>query len=205
MKYLFFLCLLWSPSPYAKKYGQNYQKAIAFLQQHQSLLEQTAKELAIEPAALKAVVFPELLRYNQLKDMLETEALEQAYLRGLAVDFSIGPFQMKPSFAQTLEDSLDLTIDRSPKARLARLKTLEGQIFYLKCFLQICQKEKCPPNWSPLELWSCKYNSGLNKSLEELSYWRQQKAFPYGPKLSPDIQDNYSDIALDYYQQFGPK
>ncbi|WCL81808.1 hypothetical protein PPO43_01690 [Saprospira sp. CCB-QB6] len=205
MKYLLFLCLLWSASPYAKKYGTNYQKALNFLEKHQTLLDQTAASLNIETAELNAVVFPELLRYNQLQDILETKALEQAYLRGLAVDFSIGPFQMKPSFAQTLEDRLDLEIDRSPQARLARLKTLEGQVFYLHCFLMLCQKEKLPTRWNKVELWSCKYNSGLDKTIEELAYWRQQKAFPYGPKVSPDNQDNYTDIALDYYAQFGPK
>lgn len=58
---------------------------------------------------LQAIVFPEIMRYNGLKDGIETESLRTLYVQFGEdyADFSIGLFQMKPCFAQQLlPDSL---------------------------------------------------------------------------------------------------
>ena len=57
-----------------------------------------------EASEAAAVAFPELLRYASLRDRLETAALETLYVRNGRGDFSIGPLQMKPSFAQRVEE-----------------------------------------------------------------------------------------------------
>ena len=46
------------------------------------------------------------------------------------------------------------------------------------------------------------YNSGLDKSEEELKKWMNKKSFPYGPKVKPNTQQNYAEIAAYFYQNY---
>ena len=58
-----------------------------------------------DAAFMQAIVFPELMLYNSVKDDIESESLRVLYVQfGKAyADFSVGPFQMKPSFAEEVE------------------------------------------------------------------------------------------------------
>ena len=62
-------------------------------------------EFGLRAKLAEAVVFPELIRYSALQDFIETTAVKVLYLQGgtRGADFSIGRFQMKPSFAEALE------------------------------------------------------------------------------------------------------
>ena len=59
----------------------------------------------IDDCAALAIGAPELMRYSMVSDFIETEILELSYVdHGLDyADFSIGKFQMKPSFVERLE------------------------------------------------------------------------------------------------------
>lgn len=52
-----------------------------------------------------AIVSPELIRWTAFKDFFETTALELLYVKKgkTYADFSIGHFQIKPSFVEQLE------------------------------------------------------------------------------------------------------
>ncbi|HKG07162.1 MAG TPA: hypothetical protein VKB19_11920, partial [Pedobacter sp.] len=58
---------------------------------------------------IESVIFPELMRYNEFYDVVETGSLMSLYTTfGQDYsDFSIGMFQMKPSFALSLETLLN--------------------------------------------------------------------------------------------------
>lgn len=62
-------------------------------------------EFGIRTELAVAVVFPELVRYSALMDFMETTAVKALYQqKGVkGADFSIGHFQMKPSFVEDLE------------------------------------------------------------------------------------------------------
>ena len=62
-------------------------------------------EFGIRTELAVAVVFPELVRYSALMDFMETTAVKALYQqKGVkGADFSIGRFQMKPSFVEDLE------------------------------------------------------------------------------------------------------
>ena len=62
-------------------------------------------EFGIRTELAVAVVFPELVRYSALMDFMETTAVKALYQqKGVkGADFSIGRFQMKPSFVADLE------------------------------------------------------------------------------------------------------
>ena len=52
-----------------------------------------------------AVVFPEIVRYSDLEDLIQIRALKVLYVQygRKYADFSVGHFQMKPSFIEQLE------------------------------------------------------------------------------------------------------
>lgn len=101
----------------------------------------------------EAVVFPEVVRYSFLKDKVEKVAVEALYIKGgtADADYSIGRFQMKPSFAETLEkiwnkspyrSAYNLSFDtsdseKSRSERIARLENDHWQCIYLAVFLKM--------------------------------------------------------------------
>ncbi len=103
-----------------------------------------------DPAFVLAIVFPELIRYAQLRDRIEMLALSTLYVQygDKYADFSVGRFQMKPSFARQIEEDCpevfrkrlgiagqDPVSDR--RERLDRLRKPESQLCYLLCFCEI--------------------------------------------------------------------
>ena len=58
----------------------------------------------VDPQIAEAVVWPEMERYSRLQDLMETTANYGTYITtGGGPDFSIGLFQMKPSFVEEME------------------------------------------------------------------------------------------------------
>ena len=99
-----------------------------------------------------AVVYPETERYFRLQDMLETAANYGEYiLNGGGPDFSVGPYQMKPSFVEAMEKAwmrsglarqYNLWFDTADNAtarriRISRLQKEEWQNIYVGVFLRL--------------------------------------------------------------------
>lgn len=98
-------------------------------------------------------MFPELIRYALFQDRMETGAVKALYVsKGTGgCDFSIGRFQMKPSFAEDVEkrwmrsglarqynlyfDTKDNETAR--RIRISRLEKEEWQCIYLAVFLKM--------------------------------------------------------------------
>jgi hypothetical protein len=175
----------------------------------------------LKPKEVKAVVFPELIRYNSLQDKMETFALESLYIQYGTdyANFSIGRFQIKPSFAENVEidflklfgeqntkigklsfrDTLQNQVNRS--ARLKRLKTKKEMITYLCLFFKIIESKY--PDWKndeeKIKFFACAYNSGYRKSKEEIKSVIQKKFFQTGLIFSKKYC--YADISWFYFQQ----
>ena len=112
----------------------------------------TWREFDIDPAIAEAVVWPEMERYQRLQDYMETAANYGTYITtGGGPDFSIGVFQMKPSFIEALEKAwmrsglarkYELWFDTADNAtarriRISRLMKEEWQVIYLGVFLRL--------------------------------------------------------------------
>ena len=168
-----------------------------------------------------AIVFPEIMRYSVIKDIIETTALELVYVNNGtdAADFSIGRFQMKPSFIESLENEINnddslsdlyknallsknLTEKEKRQIRVERLKNNKWQIFYLHAFIAICDKKFNNQLFKnineKLVLYSTAYNSGFYNSIEILKKNSVKKNFPYGSKYE-GTQYGYSDISNYYF------
>ena len=106
----------------------------------------------VDPKIAESVVWPELERYSRLQDLMETGANYGAYIRsGGGPDFSIGLFQMKPSFVEDLEKAwmrsglarrYNLWFDTDPtptarRVRIARLQKEDWQVTYVGVFLRL--------------------------------------------------------------------
>lgn len=127
--------------------------ANSYCAEHRSEWRQVWNEFGVPCDLAESVVFPELVRYAMFKEMMETGAVKSLYVsKGTGgCDFSIGRFQMKPSFAEDLEkrwmrsglakeyglyfDTADNQMAR--KGRISRLENEEWQCVYLAVFLKM--------------------------------------------------------------------
>jgi hypothetical protein len=103
-----------------------------------------------------AVIYPETTRYNDYSDLFETKMLEILYIKHgkEKVDFSIGVYQMKPSFFEKVEEFQrkykikEYNFTKYPwyfsakdqrKERLSRMKSKQWQLTYAQLYIEIAE------------------------------------------------------------------
>lgn len=106
----------------------------------------------LDPALAESVIWPEMQQYNGIRDFAESTAdYSSAVTGGSGFDFSIGVFQMKPSFVRKLEAAwMDSGLHRyyglsfdtadTPSVRCGRIERMripEWQVLYLGMFLRL--------------------------------------------------------------------
>lgn len=127
--------------------------ANVYCDEHREEWRQIWQEFDVPDDVAEAVIFPELIRYAMFQDKIETGAVKSLYVsKGTGgCDFSIGRFQMKPSFAEELEKrwmrsglarQYNLYFDTkdnetSRRIRISRLEKEEWQCVYLAVFLKM--------------------------------------------------------------------
>ena len=211
-------------SHYRSVFGEKYTEAFEYLA-GPSWITETLTASGISPAFATALVFPEVIRYSAIRDRLEMHGLITLYVQyGSAYsDFSVGRFQMKPSFAAQVEkDAEDLpanrrtllnTVDTSdtPQARMARIQRLDSQAWqlqYLIWFIDIMDRhyghafEADHPE--KLRFYATAYNCGYTKPEPAIRRKMQESHF-HTALLRSDVCYNYGDIALEYYRRVPTK
>lgn len=213
----------YAQADYPRIFGQKFTDAVQFYHQHQREIQSACIEHKREMRATLSLVFPELIRYNANRDAVEMMGNRVLYvnLGGEYGDFSVGCFQMKPSFIEKMEQfikdnpnkmqnfaSLAKYTESSEsdirKARLQRLSLLKWQLNYLFCFLTIIDNRF--PNLSfdkeyRHRFYATAYNRGFDCSESEILKWKSLKSYPDGYRYNA-YQYNYSDIAWAVYQHF---
>lgn len=172
---------------------------------------------------MQSIVFPEVMRYNSLKDDIETESLHTLYAQfgEEYANFSIGLFQMKPSFAQQVEEKSKLLLsdDLNRELQLAikmndpiaereeRIKRLEDnqwQMIYLTAFICICDtlySDKIFSNEADrLQWYATVYNAGFDKQDNYISEKIKQENF-YLNQDMPGKKFKYAAIAAWFYNR----
>lgn len=161
----------------------------------------------LDPAFVLAIAAPELSWYGKNSDQMETLAAEIFYtqLGPEYADFSLGLFQMKPSFAEKLEQKYTEIIDTNMvygdydeftyfeedeekirKKRLERLKDKEYQLIYLAKYYKYMEerhsnKHFCKPA-DKLIFYAAAYNCGFDRPDAEIMAYASKSLFPYGNK-----------------------
>jgi hypothetical protein len=204
---------------YIVLYPEESIEAKAFYDEHKNLFETAAQELGLSSEFLFSIVAPELTQYSYLRNRLETYSLKVLYVqRGKSyADFSIGYFQMKPSFIERLETYLSLdTLLRSkyssylftdPEARTSRveridrLNTVAWQIKYLSLFCETVNRKFGKLAFSneeeKLRFYASAYNCGFYKSEQQIKETEQKALFPHFSKQ----KFKYADISVLFYRE----
>ena len=225
-KYIFFILLfaniysfsLEEKKDFLESFDFDIKKALNFIDDNILLIEEVFNQYNIDLSLALSIMFPELIRYNSLKDQIEISINKMFYISGgvESSDLSIGILQMKPSFIDRLSNSKKLnfydTLFVYPnnfsnkdirKVIIDRLQDIEYQLKYLAYFIAIIDasnENKFENQYDKIKYYATAYNAGAwyNKTNnEKLS---KKKTYPYGPNNTKIKQYSYSDISLYYYQ-----
>lgn len=90
---------------YTELFGSYWNRATEKIAERRAVWNEVFLALDTETTECEAVIFPEQLRYSRLQNSMEQAALWSLYVRGgkQKANFSIGLFQMKPSFVEEVE------------------------------------------------------------------------------------------------------
>lgn len=162
-----------------------------------------------------AIVAPEVSQYSSVMDFLELRTLFIMYRNMGSGDFSVGKFQMKPSFVELIEKEISKdnklkkqfnsyipTGDEKEKrtTRLKRLSELEWQLKYLRVFIDLARKKtknvKFKTSEDKLRYWATLYNSGLNIGSDKVKRMMSEQHFPHYSRK----KFNYADVAVEFYK-----
>lgn len=222
---LFVFFIIWSePTAFSQEtdfksiFGRDWDKAESFIAENEIWMKHLSDKYNISFSVAAAVIFPELIRYSALQDKIEITLLKTLYINlgDDYADFSVGPFQMKPSFAETinekagsLKDKIRFQFKSSSRPenireyRASIVKDLEepgSQFLYLICFMKICETaynlEKTDDSFK-VRFLSSAYNCGLGKSYEQINEMSKRRFF--NTRLYKTDNYSYSDISLFWY------
>ncbi len=208
-------------------FGSKATKAKVVLQQMDSGFALCAPLCNASPRFMQAIVFPEVMRYSTLKDGIETESLRTLYVQfgEEYANFSIGLFQMKPTFAETVEtkakqllpDSIynELQLAYTATAaedirmeRVERLKDKDYQLVYLTAFIALCnnlyQHHSFANETEKLQWYATVYNAGFDKPDSYIAAKIKQDHF-YLQQGMPEKKFRYAAVAGWFYTQGGKK
>lgn len=200
---------------YTTLFARESDDALDFIRSHAAEIRKETPALTPdERLAAMAIVAPELSQYSTVTDFFELRALFITYRNFGRGNFSVGYFQMKPSFIEEMERQVRANASlkkryasylpkgdekKQRETRLERLSTLQWQLRYLQLFIELAKIKTAGMHFkTPEEMvryWATLYNSGLNLSPAKVAEMQKKRLFP-----SRNSQFNYSDVALEFYQ-----
>jgi hypothetical protein len=207
---------------YPEIFGDDWKKAALFVQDNKSWMEPILTKNHIPYPIAVAVIFPELVRYSALRDKMEITLLKTLYIN-LGEDyanFSIGQFQMKPSFAVIVREQANSVLNRRSGIHFKRsseyddikdyrrsvVKDLEDpktEFSYLVAFIKICEKNfrtNRMDETERLKFLATAYNYGINKNSAEIESMTGKKFF--NTKLFKTENYSYTDVSLYWYRHY---
>jgi hypothetical protein len=213
----------WSQSVnYRDLFGEDWGKAINYEKENRNWMEPVFAENHIPYPLAIAIIFPELVRYSALRDKMEITLLKALYVN-LGEDyanFSIGVFQMKPSFAEMIRDQAPAVLGKRSginfrnrsafddikdfrKSILNDLEDPKCQVNYLIAFIKICEnnfKTDRTNDLSRIKFLATAYNFGFYKTAEEIESMTDKKFF--NTSLYKGENYSYADVSLFWYKLY---
>ncbi len=220
--YIIMLALITVSVPAFSQYGD----ADSLMLQYRKQIGEASARLEVDPLVVESVVYPEVVRYSALQDEIERLLVHGVYVRfGLSQgDFSIGVFQMKPSFVESLERRWNLadtlpshyllyfsTMNRSEFSRSQRIRkmtSVEGQCLYAAVFVKLMEhcldvSANIPDAAERVRLMATAYNRGVVwdvTTLDEIEKWSHKASFHTDMIATPFTEYcRYGDIAVEHY------
>lgn len=203
-------------------FKDNWTAAEHYVEKQRKVWDIIFNEFAVPADLAVAVIFPEQIRYSALQNIMETAAVKALYVQGgtRMANFSIGRFQMKPSFAEEVEQEwmrtewrhdygihFDLSDNvEARRARIRRLDDVQWQCIYLSLFLKLLYR-RCPqlPKDNIVEqvrFCATAYNVSFKGNYGEI-HGKSRKAFFHTDFIASVATAYYvySDIAVYYYNK----
>jgi hypothetical protein len=213
----------WSQSiNYKDLFGEDWKTAVAFEKENRNWIEPLLTKNHISYPLAISIIFPELVRYSALQDKMEITLLKTLYVN-LGKDyanFSIGQFQMKPSFAEIIREKAPDVLGRRSgitfknvsdfddvtdfrKSIIKDLEDPKSEISYLIAFIIICEKNfktSLKDELSEVKFLATAYNFGFDKTEAEIRNMIDKKFF--NTKLFKSENYSYADVSLFWYRQY---
>jgi len=206
---------------YEDVFGEDWRKAEVFLRENRYWMEPVLESHNMPYRVAIAVIFPELVRYSALRDRMEVTLLKTLYvnLGDEYANFSIGHFQIKPSFASTVRKEARCALGRKSdihfqqasefndisnyrKSIIVDLEDPKTQFNYIIAFIRICEKKYKTGRMSENErvkFLATAYNYGIDKSAEQIRNMIPGRYF--STKIFKSTTYSYSDISIYWYRQ----
>ena len=207
---------------YPELFGEDWNKAVLWEQENRNWMEPVLVKNHVSYPLAISIIFPELVRYSALRDKMEISLLKTLYvnLGEEYADFSIGVFQMKPSFAERIRDESTAFLGRQSgivfksisdyddikdfrKSIIRDLEDPEGQVAYLISFIRICEKKFNMSRYSELahiKFLASAYNFSIDKTAIQIEKMADKKFFSIN--LLKAEKYSYADISLFWYKKY---
>jgi hypothetical protein len=198
--------------------GNKYYDALDFLTKN-TWMSDTLMEYKINPDLAYGIVFPGLANYSAIRDIMETGASRTLYVqRGRKyAHFTIGRFQMKPSFAELVERNVtrqkltkyEFNLKNSVQARSQRVKRLdspEWQLRYLVFFVRLMDKRFAHVEWKSeddkVRFYATAFDVGYNRDERTIRRMMNPRTRYSKPRKSK-VKYRYGDVAMYFFQNDG--
>jgi len=206
---------------YKAEFAENWEKAEKILLGRQPEMQKLAAQFEVPFPEVIAVAFPEVVRYSALRDKIELTLLKSLYVyKGEDyADFSVGIFQMKPSFAEKVRSEALASGDKTlaglfvcgfdpsqttefRKSILADMEDPVRQFGYLLAFYKLCEKKFGQKSWETpagkVRFYAAAYNCGFTRPEVYISEMAGEKFFSLNLlHIGPFYP--YSEIAAYYF------
>ena len=214
---------LYAEEDYTVLFGAKYAEAEKFLRQNAWIVD----SLRLSPQETRialAVVFPEIIRFKALEDKVQVRALKVLYVQygRKYADFSVGHFQMKPTFAEQIERDYNRLFSseektaaaiasfekddssRLRKERVLRLDDLHWQARYLRLLMMIMDKLygnlTFASDLDKLRFYATAYNSGYASGEKAVRKRMGIRRFHIQWLFAKTLY-NYGDVSVFYYNR----
>jgi hypothetical protein len=205
---------------YRKVFSNDWTSAERFVNEHRTEWQQEFDLFGVDGHVAEAIVFPELIRYSMWQDEIERVAVNGLYVsKGReGADFSIGRFQMKPSFAEEVEQAWNHSSlskeygfvfnvqpnNEARRSRIRRLTTMQGQCRYLAIFIRLLQQRHPQLSQLPakeqVRFLATAYNRSFSASFRQIQKMQRERHFHTDVIKTRSTRFHcYADIAVAFF------
>ena len=207
-------------------YLNDIQKSVETLNEDKGLINEVLSKNT-DGREILSVGFPEVIRWNEFQDIIEITVDKSVYVTygATRADFSIGLFQMKPSFVESIENYLTeypfLASKELPKnivlknkdeksnrqIRIQRLSDTKWQLIYLSVYWLVANHRfkyiRFQNIDQKLKFYASAYNFGFTKPINQIENWQKKLLFPHGKNFK-GTQVAYGDISIHFFHLYSP-
>ena len=203
--------------------GNRYYDAVDYLVKN-VWMSDSLMENKISPDVAYGIIFPGLVKYSAIRDIMETGAYRMLYVqRGRKYShYAVGRFQMKPSFAELVERNItrnkltkhEFNLKNTAQARGQRVRRLdspEWQLRYLVFFIRLMDKRFDHVEWKSdddkVRFYATAFDVGYNRderTIRRMMYPRTRYTKPrYTKPRKSKTKERYGDVAIYFFMNDG--